>query len=222
MNSHAAPAEGAGDTVPRMTVIDHVILGTRDLDAAAHRLWEQHGLASYEGGVHPEYGTANRIVPLGGCYIEIMGIADDAVAGTNPLGRFVLSQIDAGDRWIAWCLRPEDIESTAARIGSAAIPGRRMRPEGQTVTWRLAGLEIALAEPPLPFFIAWDDPAQMPGRQPLEHRTDVKAIRRVELACDPHRLRSHAGSDLPVRVVDGPAGIIAVTLATGDGSTVTL
>lgn len=201
-----------------MTAIDHLIFGVRDLDAAAHRFWEEYGLASYEGGVHPAYGTANRIVPMGDSYIEIMGVADPSVARTNPLGEFLLSQTQGGDRWVAWCLRSDDIEATATRIGSAAIPGERMRPDGRAVTWRLAGLEIALSDPPLPFFIAWDDPAQMPGREPLAHRADAKGIRRVELACDPHRLRSHAGTDLPVRVVDGPPGINAVVVATGDGS----
>lgn len=203
--------------VGSMSAIDHVIYATHDLAAAGHRFWEEFGLASYEGGVHPDYGTANRIVPLGDSYIEIMGIQDEAVARMNPLGAFLLTQIDAGDRWVAWCLRPDDIEATAKRIGSVAIPGHRMRPDGTAVTWMLAGLEIALAEPPLPFFIAWDDAASMPGREALDHRTDVKGILRVEVACDPHRLRSHAGDDLRVRVVDGEPGIVAVTLATGDG-----
>lgn len=196
-----------------MTRIDHVIYGTQDLDAAGQRFWHEYGLASYEGGLHPEYGTANRIVPLGDAYIEIMGIHGEAAARMNPLGDFVLSQIDGGDRWIAWCLRPDDIDATASRIGSVAVPGHRTRPDGTSVTWLLAGLEIALAEPPLPFFIAWDDPANMPGHQTLEHRSEATGIAGVEIACDPARLREHAGSDLPAIIVDGEPGIVAVTIA---------
>lgn len=196
-----------------MSHIDHVIYGARDLDETGHRFWDEFGLASYEGGVHPEFGTANRIVPLGDHYIELMGVSDPAVARMNPLGEFLLSQIEAGDRWIAWCLRPGDIEATATRIGSVAVPGHRMRPDGTSVTWLLAGLEIALTDPPMPFFIAWDDPDHTPGHEPLDHRAGAVGIEEVEIACDEARLRDHAGGDLPVRVVDGPPGIVAVTIA---------
>ena len=46
--------------------IDHAIIGARDIDAVADRLWERHGLASLPGGRHPGWGTHNRIVPLAG------------------------------------------------------------------------------------------------------------------------------------------------------------
>ncbi len=52
--------------------MDHVIVIVHDLDAAASRYYEQHGLASVAGGRHPANGTANRIVPLGTSYIELM------------------------------------------------------------------------------------------------------------------------------------------------------
>lgn len=196
--------------------IDHVIYGTRDIDAAGARFWQQFGLASYEGGVHPRLGTGNRIVPFGDSYIEIMGIAEAAVARDNPLGRYLLESTASGDRWTGWCLRPDDIEAVALRIGSAVVPGERRRPDGGTVTWRLTGLEIALSEPPLPFFIAWDDPAQMPGRVPLEHRAGSPRIVAVEVAGDPARLEAHAGAGLPVRPAAGSPGIVAVVLESGD------
>ena len=37
--------------------IDHVIIGARDIEAVADRLWERHGLASLPGGRHPGWGT---------------------------------------------------------------------------------------------------------------------------------------------------------------------
>ncbi len=48
-----------------MYSIDHVVLAVSDLDEAAERLRRDHGLASVPGGVHPGWGTGNRIVPLG-------------------------------------------------------------------------------------------------------------------------------------------------------------
>ncbi|MGH2829253.1 MAG: VOC family protein [Actinomycetota bacterium] len=162
--------------------IDHVIWGTRDLEAAGRRFWDEHGLASYEGGVHPAFGTANRIIPLGDSYIELMGIADQDVARGNPLGQFVLDTTAGGDRWILWCLRTDDIDVAAARIGSVVVPGERRRPDGSTVSWRLAGLETALSLPPLPFFIDWEDRSAYPGAATLEHRCGADGIARLEVA----------------------------------------
>lgn len=163
------------------TVIDHVIWGTRDLATAGQWFWSEHGLASYEGGAHPAYGTGNRIIPLGDSYIELMGIVDEATARSNPLGQYVLQQIDGGDRWIAWCLRSDDIDALAARIGAAPVAGERHTPDGRVVSWRSTGLELALTQPPLPFFIAWDDLSVHPGRTPLGHRRDVSGIRNVHV-----------------------------------------
>lgn len=201
--------------------IDHVIWGTRDRSAAGGRFWDEFGLASYEGGVHPAFGTGNRIIPLGDSYLEIMGIADMDVARENPLGQFILSQTENGDRWIAWCLRTDDIDATAERAGSAVLPGQRVRPDGGMVSWRLAGLEAALGAPPMPFFIAWDDPASHPGAVPLEHRVGAPRIESLTLSGDEAAVKGHAGPGVPMQFEGGPPGIRAVTLAT-DAATLTI
>ena len=56
--------------------IDHVLYAVRDLDEAASRLATEWGLATSDGGRHPGHGTANRIVPLGSDYIELIAIVD--------------------------------------------------------------------------------------------------------------------------------------------------
>jgi hypothetical protein len=48
--------------------LDHILIAVADLAAAGHEIEERHGLASIEGGRHPGWGTANRIVPLGDAY----------------------------------------------------------------------------------------------------------------------------------------------------------
>jgi hypothetical protein len=40
----------------------------------------RYGLASIEGGRHPGWGTANRIIPLGDAYIELVTVVDDEEA----------------------------------------------------------------------------------------------------------------------------------------------
>ena len=57
-----------------------------DLAAAAREIEARHGLASIEGGRHPGWGTANRIVPLGSSYLELVAVIDDAVPFVDHVG----------------------------------------------------------------------------------------------------------------------------------------
>jgi hypothetical protein len=52
--------------------IDHVIYAAADLDEAAARIERELGLAVHGGGRHEGLGTHNRIVPLGGGYLELL------------------------------------------------------------------------------------------------------------------------------------------------------
>src|SRR5687768_15600144 len=45
--------------------LDHVLVAVTDLAAAARTIEAEYGLMAEEGGRHPGWGTANRIVPLG-------------------------------------------------------------------------------------------------------------------------------------------------------------
>jgi len=89
--------------------IDHAIIGARDIGAVADRLWERHGLASLPGGRHPGWGTHNRIVPLGGPYLEIIGVADEHEALRDPMGRWLLANTATGDPLMAWCCETSEI-----------------------------------------------------------------------------------------------------------------
>lgn len=60
--------------------IDHIIIGAKDLKAAADYFYEEYGLASYVGGKHQGWGTENIIVPLGEGYLEIAAVFDEQLA----------------------------------------------------------------------------------------------------------------------------------------------
>ena len=108
--------------------IDHAIIGARDIEAVADRLWERHGLASLPGGRHPGWGTHNRIVPLAGSYLEIIGVADENEALRDPMGRWLLANTATGDPLMAWCCETADIERLSRRLGPHAR-ARRARPQ---------------------------------------------------------------------------------------------
>ena len=150
--------------------IDHVVWGAGDLDEAAGRLLERYGLGSVPGGRHPGWGTANRIVPLGRGYLELMAVVDPEEAARDPVGRALSRLLEDGDGLLMWCLATDDLDSTASRLGLAIQSKSRVLPDGARIGWRLAGLEVALREPWLPFFISWEVPPERhPGRMPVAH-----------------------------------------------------
>src|SRR5262245_31668761 len=73
--------------------IDHVVYGARNLDAGVASLEDRFGLASVPGGLHPGWGTANRIVPLGDTYIEMISVVEPGVAAGSAFGRALLEHV---------------------------------------------------------------------------------------------------------------------------------
>ena len=205
-----------------MLQLDHVVLAVRDLDESAARLWDERGLRFLPGGTHPQWGTGNMIAPLGDTYLELLAVVDPEVGPNTILGRALLDRSAEGDRWFSVCLADDDLEATAARLGLDVQPGSRRRPDGVEVRWRGAGIDQRGDELWLPFFIAWDvPPALHPGAAVAEHRADVGGISRVEVGGDENRLRHWLdGADVPISIVDGEPGVIAVVLRHGDGELV--
>lgn len=110
-----------------MLAIDHVIVPVENLDAAARRYYDQWGLASVSGGRHPGHGTANRIVPLGSSYIELMAVVDRVEADSSPLGSWVGRRLrDGGDR--PRCCACAPTTSRAWPYGPDASPSRCIAP----------------------------------------------------------------------------------------------
>lgn len=184
--------------------LDHVLIAVDSLDAAAGEL-EAHGLTSVPGGRHPGWGTANRIVPLGGWYLELIAAVEPAEAERTPFGSWVA----ASRGLLGWAVRTNHLDGVAGRLGLDVGSGSRVRDDGRTLTWRLAGVEQAVAEPHLPFFIQWGEGVELPGRSGA-----ARAIEELELSGDAHRLSEWLGDhDLPVRVVAGPPSVTGVAFA---------
>jgi hypothetical protein len=201
--------------------IGQVILGTRDLDTAAARL-RAEGFAVLDGGMHPGLGTANRIVPLGNAYLEVLGVIDEGEARAQEYGRALLRETERGDRFVRWSIRTEQIDVDAAPLGLTAERRSRRRPDGTLLAWQAAGLVGALAEPWLPFFMQWDRAEDFPGALPVVHPLGSCSLAWIEISTPhPGRVaRFTAGRDLPVRIVDGPPGIHAAAITTTAGERV--
>ena len=188
--------------------IDHVLYAVTDLEAAATRFEEDLGLDSIPGGPHPGWGTANRIVPLGPDYLELVGVVDRQAAEASSFGRLVL---DAGDGLVGWSIGTDDLDRVASRLGLEIVRGKRKRPDGVRLTWRAAGIEEAMrSHGALPFFIQWEGPGELhPGG---DHQAPA-GIGWVEVASDEARLGDWlGGAELPVRFASEGSGITAASI----------
>jgi glyoxalase-like protein len=198
--------------------IDHVVYAVPGLDEAAVRFREEFGLDSTEGGRHERWGTANRIVPLGDQYMELVAAVDRESAAAGGFGRAVMDRAEAGGGWITLAVATDDIDRVAERLGLEVGSGSRTRPDGEVVRWRMAGLDDPRREPWMPFFLAWDDPEELhPGRARAGHGIRAQRIAWVEVGGDAERLRQWlGGEELPIRVIEGEPGLRRVGVATSD------
>ena len=177
--------------------IDHVIYAAADLEAATARLEAELGLPAAGGGRHDGMGTHNRVIPLGGGYLEVLAVADRDEAAGSALGAAVLRRIEAaGEGLMGWAVAVAD-------VAGRGLPLVEISRQGMTA--RLAGVAEAMAEPTLPFFIERDPGIGDPGA-----RAAGPGIGWLEVAGDAARLREWlGGAELPVRVVEGAPAVRA-------------
>jgi hypothetical protein len=197
--------------------LDHVLIAVTDLDVAARAFESRHGLASVDGGRHRDFGTANRIIPLGPTYLELVAVVDLGAAAASSFGWWVDRGATDEGRLIGWAVRTTALDDVAGRLELAIRSGSRQTPAGTELRWRSAGIDEAIGEPCLPFFIEWADGVQLPGSQdPLP-----ATVTGLVLQGNSDRLAGWLGDHtLPIRVIDGPAEVAAVVLSTPSGQIV--
>jgi Glyoxalase-like domain len=201
--------------------IDHVLIAVADLAAAAREMEEHHGLASIEGGRHPGWGTANRIVPLGETYLELVAVVDEAEARQSVFGRWVASGANISGQPIGWAVRTEDIEDVGRRLGLTVRAGSRVTPNGDRLEWRAAGMEEAAAEGSVPFFIEWGAGTPFPGHALVKHPGGTAVITGILTQGDADRLADWLdGHVLPITVSPGKPMLAGIVLSRADGAIV--
>jgi hypothetical protein len=194
--------------------IDHVLIAVRDLGEAGRMMNERYGLASIEGGRHPGWGTANRIVPLGDAYLELIAVVDRDEARNSALGQWVARA--EPEQPIGWAVRTDNIDTVAHRLGLDVRAGLRSTPSGTVLRWRSAGVEQVIAEPLLPFFIEWSANTPHPGSIGVRHPAGAVQLSRLGLRGDSIHLADWLGGErLPIAVTPGDAGVSRIVLSAG-------
>jgi hypothetical protein len=198
--------------------IDHLIVVVQNLGEAADQLLFRHGLDSVSGGRHPGHGTANRIVPLGTNYIELLAVADEDEAQGSEFGRWALQERDPDLKVSALCLRTNDLDAVCRDLQLESTEMSRARPDGSELHWRIAGLEAALGAERLPFFIQWMDETDLPSRVGVNHQAEVEGITAVSISGDESKLRRMTHGAESVEIIQGAPGILSATVGkpTGD------
>jgi hypothetical protein len=204
--------------------MDHVIYAVDDLDEAGAGLFGREGLASVPGGRHEGWGTANRIVPLGDTYLELIAVVDVDEAEGSEFGRGVRRAQSEDRPLVGWVVATDDIDAVAERLDLEVEEKSRETADGDTLRWRVAGIERALKTGALPFFVQWDVPVEeRPAAAEARHEADVEGIAWVEVSADDRdAVEEWLGDDhdLPLRVTDGDPALAAVAIAAGGGEIV--
>jgi hypothetical protein len=198
--------------------LDHVLLAVSDLADGARLLYERCGLASVPGGRHVEWGTANRIIPVGDAYLELVAVVDHERALTNHFGRWVASARQGLVKPLGWAVRTASIHDVAQRLDLVVNSGSRSAPDGRNLRWWLAGVEQAAAESSHPFFIQWGNETPHPSRLPVSHPAGTVVVDRLEVCGDRTRLVSWLGDHrLPVLSSPGPSALQRIVLHSSTG-----
>lgn len=146
-------------------MLDHILLGCRDLERGIDFVEQRTGVRAAFGGVHPGRGTRNALLSLGERhYFEI--IAPDPAQPAVPDSRGLKNLTEP--RLIGWAEHPGDLTPLATRLRDAGLAfdgptsGSRKRPDGRLLQWKALNLRDDHGGL-LPFFIEWSADSPHPS-----------------------------------------------------------
>ncbi|MEM7358956.1 MAG: VOC family protein [Pseudomonadota bacterium] len=145
-----------------LSQLDHLVVGTPDLEDGVAVIESLLGVPATPGGSHPGIGTRNALFGLGEeCYLEVIG-PDPAQTGFDGERPFGIDSLNT-TRLVTWVARRAELRSFAQALRVQEIiltepmQFSRQAPDGELLRWELAflgGLEPGLMAV-LPFFIDW-------------------------------------------------------------------
>jgi hypothetical protein len=206
------PATGQEPTEGKR-MIDHLVYAAPDLRAASDSIAKQLGVVPTSGGKHPNRGTMNALLALGGRqYLEI--IAPDPTLDDLPRTGAKISALDAPEI-VTFATENSDletIEAKAKKLGlrtSGIRPGSRRTPGGDLLQWRSMMVVSETYGGLLPFFIDWQETTH-PGASSAQ---GARLARIVVTHPEPDGLRAlydAFGIDVPVVYGNRPAIIAEI------------
>jgi catechol 2,3-dioxygenase-like lactoylglutathione lyase family enzyme len=189
------------------TLLDHILLGSRDLEQGIAFVEQHTGVRAAFGGVHPGRGTQNALLSLGERrYLEIIA-PDPKQSGVEQYS--VISKLKEPGL-IGWAAHRDDLGKFAEQLRQEGIgfegpqAGSRQRPDGKVLRWTALRLKDDYGGL-LPFFIEWSQESIHPSVDAPKGCT----LRRFEATTPDAEELLHALSrvqvDLHVSTLDHPS-----------------
>ena len=206
---------------PAVSSVDHLLLGTRDLDRGIAWVQERTGIKPVVGGSHPGRGTRNALLSLGvRQYLEV--IAPDPAQQTYTF-QLDIRSLDT-PRLITWAAFAPDLDSVVRTSRAAGLQifgpsdGSRVQPDGKVLKWRSMGVQSTLGNgtvEPVPFFIHWAQDSVHPA-QDSPQGCALKSLEFIHPA--PEALvRVFSSLGIDGRVAQGSAPALRATISTPKG-----
>ena len=127
---------------PLLSILDHLVCVTRNLDAAIEQIERLLGVRATMGGQHPNWGTRNALLSLGPkAYLEIMGPDPNQPRPKQPRP-FGMDSI-LKPRLATWVARTDDIqavieEARRQNLDLGELQERsRTKPDGSILEWTI-------------------------------------------------------------------------------------
>ena len=157
--------------IPLLSILDHLVYATPDLDATIERLEQLFSVRAAIGGQHPGWGTKNALLSLGPkAYLEIMGpdATQPEPKQPRPFGMDTMSK----PRLMTWVARTDDIQSVIDRakrqeldLGELQEKSRK-KPDGSILKWTMTDLRKNRKDGTIPYFINWGASEHPAGNSP--------------------------------------------------------
>jgi len=139
--------------------LDHVSYATShdSIVDVIQRIGSQLGASFIDGGIHPQFGTRNFILPLrvDSRYMEVVCPLEHPASDKSPFGQLVTKKAEEGGGWLTWVIAVNDVSVIEKRLQREAVPGHRRKPDGKDLFWKQIGVLDTLEEASNPFFIQW-------------------------------------------------------------------
>jgi Glyoxalase-like domain len=142
--------------------LDHIIYVAPDLNVGIDTLEKLLGVRATPGGQHPEHGTRNALIGLGGrTFLEILGPDPDQPKPNRPRW-FGIDSLTA-PRLSGWAAADSNLEEMVGKAAAAGVQlgtvlrGRRENPDGALLSWRFTDPYVVLSDGLIPFFIDWEN-----------------------------------------------------------------
>ena len=205
--------------------LDHVSYATShdSVIDVIQRIGGQLGASFMDGGIHPQFGTRNFILPLKDSrYIEVVCPLDHPAADKTPFGQLVSKKVESGGGWLTWVVAVSDLSPLEKELQRQAVEGHRKKPDGNELFWRQIGVLDTLDQASNPFFIQWKS-----NSHPSTERESTVALSSIKIYGDPNSLReryalndffSHSGIQFDWIPDADENGIESVTFLTQSGS----